>query len=220
MLRANKSKSAVAVVISTIVVCLVMGPLRYLATAAERSANNLIANAADDDGDTEQFPRRTWDPKTDFPPLVKEDEAVTIDYPIVYVRVPRPYPEEYFHINHLNQAGLHQTNAPGAELRLLHPDGKDESLVPVEPHESITDPVVSFDGEWVYFAKFHHMAAERAHMTRLRSQQGADIYKIHVPTRKIVQLTKQERTPNGRQQGQADNRVRLLFGGRVVSTIE
>ena len=36
-------------------------------------------------------------------------------------RVPRPYPEEYRHLNHLNQAGLHQTNAPGAELRLLRP---------------------------------------------------------------------------------------------------
>ena len=58
---------------------------------------------------------------------------VKFDYPIVYVRVPRPYPKEYQHLNHLNQAGLHQTNAPGAELRLLHPDGRDESLVAVGP---------------------------------------------------------------------------------------
>ena len=68
--------------------------------------------------------------------------------------------------------------------------------MPVEEHESFTDPVVSFDGEWVYYAKFHHMAVGEAHMSRLRSQKGADIYKIHVPTRKIVQLTRQERTPN------------------------
>lgn len=118
------------------------------------------------------------------------------DFPIVYVRVARPYPAEYAGINHLNQAGLHQTNAPGAELRILHPDGRDESLVPVAPEESITDPVVSFDGEWVYFAKFHHMGPGPAHMSKLRSREGADIYKIHVATRKTVRLTHQERSPS------------------------
>src|ERR1043165_5380880 len=82
-----------------------------------------------------------------MPPSIASDKEVKYDYPIVYVRVPRPYPKIYSGINHLNQAGLHQTNAPGAELRLLHPDGRDESLVPVEPHESITDPVVSFDAK-------------------------------------------------------------------------
>jgi hypothetical protein len=122
---------------------------------------------------------------------------VKYDYPIVYVRVPRPYPKEYYGINHLNQAGLHQTNAPGAELRLLRPDGRDESLLSVDPHESITDPVVSFDGEWVYYARFHHMTTgPSASMTKLQSRKGADIYKVHVPTRKVVQLTTQARTPN------------------------
>ncbi len=65
------------------------------------------------------------------PPHISTDATVTYDYDIVYVRVPRPYPKEYDGINHLNQAGLHQTNAPGAELRLLRPDGRDESLVAV-----------------------------------------------------------------------------------------
>jgi hypothetical protein len=125
------------------------------------------------------------------PPHISTDASIQYDYDIVYVRVPRPYPKEYNGINHLNQAGLHQTHAPGAELRLLHPDGKDESLVPVTEQEAITDPMVSFDGQWVYFAKFHHMAKGSAHMSKLRSQQGADIYKIHVSTRKIVRLTQQ-----------------------------
>jgi hypothetical protein len=147
-------------------------------------------------GDTKPAPKRQWDPGRDFPPHVSKDKSVVFDYPIVYVRVPRPYPKEYYGINHLNQAGLHQTNAPGAELRLLHPDGRDESLVPVEKDESITDPMVSFDGQWVYFAKFHQMGVGNAHMTKLRSRKGADIYKIHVRTRKLVQLTHQERTPN------------------------
>jgi hypothetical protein len=170
--------------------------LIYQAVAQENQSPTTTSARDAEVGDTQRFDRLTWEPKTDFPPPVKDDKALTLDYPIVYVRVARPYPKEYFHINHLNQAGLHQTNAPGAELRLLHPDGKDESLVPAAGHESITDPMVSFDGEWVYYAKFHHMAKGEAHMSQLRSQKGADIYKIHVPTRKIVQLTRQERTPN------------------------
>src|SRR5689334_6893525 len=152
---------------------------------------------ADDPGDTKRTTRKGWDRDRDFPPPIASDATVKLDYPIVYVRVPRPYPKPYAGINHLNQAGLHQTNAPGAELRLLHPDGKDESLVPVEPHESITDPVVSFDAQWVYFAKFHNMqTGPTASMTHLQSKKGADIYKVHVATRKVTQLTKPERTPN------------------------
>src|SRR5262245_13893729 len=101
--------------------------------------------------DTQRTTRRGWDRTRDLPPPIASDQTVKYDHPIVYVRVPRPYPKTYYGINHLNQAGLHQTNAPGAELRLLHPDGRDESLVAVEAHESVTDPVVSFDGQWVYY---------------------------------------------------------------------
>src|SRR5262245_45432171 len=78
---------------------------------------------SDDQGDTKFAKARPWDASTDFPRPIAQDASVTYDYPIVYVRVPRPYPKDYFNINQLNQAGLHQTNAPGAELRLLHPDG-------------------------------------------------------------------------------------------------
>jgi hypothetical protein len=152
---------------------------------------------AGDQGDTKPAPRRPWDSARDLPRAIASDREVKYDYPIVYVRVPRPYPKRYSGINHLNQAGLHQTNAPGAELRLLHPDGRDESLVPVEPQESITDPVVSFDARWVYFAKFHHMdTGPSASMTHLQSRKGADIYKVHVASRKVIQLTRQQRTPN------------------------
>jgi hypothetical protein len=152
---------------------------------------------AEDPGDTRKTTRQGWDKARDLPPSIASDATVKYDYPIVYVRVPRPYPKTYYGINHLNQAGLHQTNAPGAELRLLHPDGRDESLVSVEAQESITDPVVSFDGQWVYYARFHHMTTgASASMTMLQSRKGADIYKIHVPTRKVVQLTTQQRTPN------------------------
>jgi hypothetical protein len=168
------------------------------ATGSKQDGSGVKARpVADGQGDTRPTTRRTWDSARDFPPPVASDRAVKYDYPIVYVRVPRPYPRAYSGINHLNQAGLHQTNAPGAELRLLHPNGRDEALVPVGPQESITDPVVSFDGQWVYFAKFHHMTTgPSASMTNLQSRKGADIYKIHVPTRKVVRLTRQDRTPN------------------------
>lgn len=160
-----------------------------------------------------------------LPPSISTDTSVKYDFPIVYVRVPRPYPKAYAGINHLTQAGLPQTNAPGAELRLLHPDGRDESLVPVKPQESITDPVVSFDGQWVYFAKFHHMAPGEAHMSKLRSREGSDIYKVHVPTRRTVRLTTQQRTPNtGAVSNDAESHPRGVHnlapcpvpGGRVV----
>src|SRR5262245_59506151 len=169
-------------------------PLAHSQTAPGAKADGA---GPDDAGDSKPASRRPCDPARDTPVPVASDKAVNYDYPIVYVRVPRPYPKAYNGINHLNQAGLHQTNAPGAELRLLHPDGRDESLVAVDSQESITDPVVSFDGQWVYYAKFYQMTTgATASMTMLQSRQGADIYKIHVPTRKVVPLTTQQRTPN------------------------
>jgi hypothetical protein len=39
---------------------------------------------------------------------------------------------------------------PGADLMLLHPDGSEELLVE-GGDGSITDPMVSFDGQWVYY---------------------------------------------------------------------
>ena len=178
-----------------VVIGILLSGMGWLAYRSCAGAPQPIAGG--DQGDTKPAPRRPWDSARDMPLPVASDKAVKYDYPIVYVRVPRPYPKTYSGINHLNQAGLHQTNAPGAELRLLHPDGRDESLVPVEPHESITDPVVSFDAQWVYFAKFHSMnTGPSASMTHLQSRKGADIYKVHVASRKVIQLTSQQRTPN------------------------
>src|SRR5262249_40208687 len=149
--------AAVTLVLGTAAVALVLTRHGFPQPAELRAAGapdpsargtpprDVQAGAAADQGtgDTKPAPRRPWDPARDFPPPASRDRAVGYDYPIVYVRVPRPYPKEYSGINHLNQAGLHQTNAPGAELRLLHPDGRDECLVPVRERESVTDPVVS-----------------------------------------------------------------------------
>src|SRR4051812_2712031 len=54
-----------------------------------------------DQPDTKPTTRRAWDAARDFPAPVASDKAVTFDYPVVYVRVPRPYPKAYNGINHL-----------------------------------------------------------------------------------------------------------------------
>src|SRR5262249_37798155 len=78
----------------------------------------------------------------------------------------------------------------GGDLMLLHPDGSEERLV-AGGKGSVNDPFVSFDGQWVYYVLFKDLKDRT-------SQRGAaaDIYKIHVKTRKVVRLTRQEFTPN------------------------
>jgi hypothetical protein len=117
------------------------------------------------------------------PPHIATDKTVKYDYDIVYVRAPRRQSDGR---SRWAEVGDPRTMEPGADLVLLHPDGTEEVLVPVKPHESIADPYVSFDGKSVYFAKFHDALKHK----------GADIYKVHVPTRKIVRLTGQTFTPN------------------------
>jgi hypothetical protein len=117
------------------------------------------------------------------PPPIASDKSVRYDYDIVYVRAPRRDPTGR---SRWAEVGDPRTMEPGADLVQLHPDGKEEVLVPAEGNESVADPQVSFDGKWVYFAKFHDAL----------NHKGADIYKIHVPTRKVVRLTRQSFTPN------------------------
>ncbi len=117
------------------------------------------------------------------PQPIAKDASVKYDYDIVYVRAPRKGDKER---THWAEVGDPRTMEPGADLMLLHPDDSEEVLVSVQPHEAIADPFVSFDGQWVFFAKMHDALKHK----------GSDLYKIHVPTRKIVQLTQQTFTPN------------------------
>src|SRR5262245_51076357 len=41
--------------------------------------------------DTKFTKARPWDSQTDLPRPIADDKTITFDYPIVYVRVPRPY---------------------------------------------------------------------------------------------------------------------------------
>lgn len=115
------------------------------------------------------------------PPHISTDKSVKYDYDIVYVRAPRHGEEKRTKWAEFSDPTRME---PGADLMLLHPDGSEEVLVSGQDG-SVMDPYVSFDGEWVYYAKF----IDPQHT-------GSDIHKIHVPTRKIVKLTDQTFTPN------------------------
>ncbi|HSE41930.1 MAG TPA: hypothetical protein VLH08_14295, partial [Acidobacteriota bacterium] len=74
-----------------------------------------------------------------------------VNYDIVYVRQPRfgnntntTWPE----VAHPGRID------PGADLMLLHPNGNEEVLVNGGTG-AVTDPFVSFDGQWVYYSYFY-----------------------------------------------------------------
>ncbi|MDB5336126.1 MAG: hypothetical protein JWN70_1745 [Planctomycetaceae bacterium] len=115
------------------------------------------------------------------PPPISTDASVKYDYDIVYVRGKRRADDKEAAWAEFSRP---TTMEPGADLMLLHPDGSEELLVSGEDG-SVMDPYVSFDGQSVYYAKF----IDAKH-------SGADIHRIHVPTRKTVRLTDQTFTPN------------------------
>ncbi len=116
-----------------------------------------------------------------------------VDYDIVYVRQARfgdmvntTWPE-IFHPGRMD---------PGADLMLLHPDGSEEVLVDCDSC-GVTDPVISFDAQWVYYSLFHDLSAGSLNTQRGDlPYQGADIYRLNLNTRAIEQLTFGKFTPN------------------------
>lgn len=121
------------------------------------------------------------------------EAAKPVDYDIVYVRAPRYGDEQNTRWPEVKDPILME---PGADLVLLHPDGSEETLVE-GGNGSVVDPYVSFDGEWIYYAYFHDLRREALnHQRRDASRAGADLFKLHLPTRRIVRLTHQEFTPN------------------------
>lgn len=123
-------------------------------------------------------------------PHISTDKTVKLDYDIVYVRAKRA--GDKVHKRFFTDFSTPVTLEPGADLMLLKPDGKEELLVP-GGEGSITDPFVAFDGQWVYYVHVHHL---QKYSQWTPPRQGADIYKIHVPTRKIVRLSNQQFDPN------------------------
>ena len=123
-------------------------------------------------------------------PHISTDKTVNYDYDIVYVRADRAGDEK--HKRFFTDFSQPVTMEPGADLMLLHPDGSEEVLVD-GGNGSVTDPMISFDGQWVFYSYLYDL--------RDRNQwdppaAGADIFKLNLKTREIVKLTTQEFTPN------------------------
>ena len=146
--------------------------------------------------DAREKPHAELEPANRYPenlgmdPLpLNQDSSVRYDYDIVYVRSPRKGDNQGTNWTEIAHPGLLES---GADLMLLHPDGSEEVLVP-GGRGAVTDPYVSFDGKSVYYSLFPDLeGANQYHAPR----HGADIYKIHIPSRRIVRLTHQEFTPN------------------------
>lgn len=123
------------------------------------------------------------------PPHISSEKSVAYDYDIVYVRARRAGDKHKRFYTDFSQP---VTMEPGADLMLLHPDGSEE-LLAAGGSGSITDPVVSFDGQWVYYVHLYNL---ENHSQWSPPREGADIFKMHLPTRRIVRLTNQQFTPN------------------------
>ncbi|BCX03619.1 MAG: hypothetical protein KatS3mg053_1557 [Candidatus Roseilinea sp.] len=124
---------------------------------------------------------------------IEAAKRAAISYDVVYVRQPRTGDNQHvvwpevFHPARIE---------PGSDLMLLHPDGSEEVLV-AAGNGAVTDPYVSFDGNWVYYSFFPDVRKERLNSQRGDSPYaGADIYRIHLSTRQIQRLTYGEFTPN------------------------
>src|SRR5580765_903638 len=87
-------------------------------------------------------------------PKVSTDPTIKYDYDIVYIRTPRKGNAP--HSSRWPDATLPLNVDAGGDLMLLHPDGKEEVLVE-GGKGSVTDPFVSFDGEWVFYSQFEDL---------------------------------------------------------------
>src|SRR5262245_27001838 len=148
------------------------------------------------------------------PPHISTDKSVKYDYDIVYVRAPRKGDKGRTIWTEIAHPALMDS---GADLMLLHPNGKEELLVAGGEDASITDPFVSLDGQWVYYSHIRGLKGTSQHGQS--PFQGADIYKVHIKSRKVVRLTHQEYTPNtGAADWSSDfrknepNRTHLSYG--------
>src|SRR5215471_16259225 len=90
-------------------------------------------------------------------PHVSTDKTVKYDYDIVYVRAKRA--GDKVHKRFYTDIATPVTLEPGADLMLLHPDGSEELLVK-GGDGAVTDPAVSFDGQWVFYTLIHSLKGD------------------------------------------------------------
>lgn len=158
------------------------------------------------------------DPSAAVPKSISSNPGFHYDFDIVYVRAPRPGDDRQ--ILWTDVLAPYQAE-PESDLVLLHPDGTEDVLVKAGKG-AVSDPVVSFDGQWIYYALYQYASPTAS---GLLQSKGADIYKINVKTKETVALTKQEFTPNTgviepsmRTQGVYNLGPCPLPGGKVMFT--
>src|SRR4051812_24916166 len=93
-------------------------------------------------------------------PKISTDVMIKYDYDIVYVRTPRKGNAP--HSSRWADASLPMNVDAEGDLMLLHPDGSEERLV-AGGKGSVTDPFVSFDGEWVFYSQFEELQGRKSH---------------------------------------------------------
>lgn len=151
-------------------------------------------------------------------PSIETDKSIKYDFDIIYVRAPRFGDRGR---SHWAEIAHPTTMDAGADLMLLHPDGKEEVLVKVADDCSVADPQVSFDGQWIFYSLLRGLKSSQEGQAHAAS--SADIFKINVKTRETVQLTTQTFTPNTGAADWADgftkpqqNKTSLSYG--VINT--
>ena len=117
--------------------------------------------------------RRYPEPIDVHVPHVSTDKSIKYDYDIVYVRTPRQGDEARSLWTEIAHPALMDA---GGDLVLLHPDGREEVLMAGGEDGSVTDPMVSFDGEWVFYSHIKGLKGTSQHGQPPLG--GADIYKI------------------------------------------
>ena len=162
------------------------------------------------------------DPINVVVPHVSTDKGVKIDYDIVYVRAPRAGDDT--HKRFFADFSAPVTTERGADLMLLHPDGSEELLVK-GGDGSVTDPMVSFDGQWVYYVHLHNMVKasqwsppkQGSDISGFTSRrEGAKLTNQVCPNTGAANWSKDYRTP-----GRANHTsVRRLQHGPVPAPVE
>lgn len=111
--------------------------------------------------------------------------ALGIDYDIVVCRA--PVANAQFRNAFPDAANFSLYMPRGTDLFLIHPDGSEELLYSPGPNGACADPVVSFDGKWVYFTKFDD--PQNINTQRGVTFSPVHIMKVNVVTKAVVQLT-------------------------------
>jgi hypothetical protein len=120
--------------------------------------------------------------------------AGVVEYDIVYVRGPRYGDTQDTRWQEVRDP---LSVEPGQDLVLLHPDGREEVLV-AGGDGAVVDPVVSFDAQWIYYARFPNVRDREQDLPAAHGvpRAGSDLWKMHITTHEQVQLTHGEWTPS------------------------